>query len=197
MSVEIFLALVGFMFVTSMTPGPNNIMLMASGVNFGFRRSIPHMMGVAIGFQILLLCIAFGLGKLLDSFPMLYTALKFAGGSYLIYLAYKIATAGAVKSTVGEGKPLSIFAAAAFQWVNPKAWIVCLTVMSTYTNPDHYLYTVLIVNAVGIGVSILSTTTWAAFGTALKEVLSNPKTLRRFNVSMALLLVVSLWPMLK
>ena len=197
MSFEIFLALVGFMFVTSMTPGPNNIMLMASGVNFGFRRSIPHMMGVAIGFQILLLCIAFGLGKLLDSFPMLYTGLKFAGGSYLVYLAYKIATAGAVKSTAGEGKPLSIFAAAAFQWVNPKAWIVCLTVMSTYTNPDHYLYTVLIVNAVGIGVSILSTTTWAAFGTALKEVLSNPRTLRRFNVTMALLLVVSLWPMLK
>ena len=197
MQIEIFLALISFSLVTSMTPGPNNIMLLASGVNFGFRRSIPHMMGVAIGFQILLLCIAFGLGKILESVPILYTVLKFSGGSYLLFLAYKIATSGPVKNTASESRPLSFFGAAAFQWVNPKAWVVSLSAVSTYTNVEFYFDTVLIVTATVFAVSILSVTTWTSFGMALKQFLSNPKTLRRFNVTMALLLVVCLWPILR
>ena len=197
MSPEIFFALVSFMFVTSMTPGPNNIMLMASGVSFGFRRSLPHMAGVVIGFQILLLCIAFGLGKILETAPIFYTVLKFAGGSYLTYLAYKIAISGPIQATGDTGQPLSFFDAAAFQWVNPKAWVSSLTAISAYTNVERYFDIVAIVVAIAFVISLLSVTTWTSFGMALKQFLSNPKTLRRFNIAMALLLVVSLWPMLR
>lgn len=197
MSLEIFLALISFMFVTSMTPGPNNIMLMASGVNFGFRRTLPHMVGVALGFLFLLICVAIGLGKLLESAPYLFTTLKFAGGSYLVYLAYRIATSGPIKNTEGGGKPLGVLGAAAFQWVNPKAWVATVTAVATYTDVERYIDTLLIVIAVAFAVSVLSTSTWTAFGTVLRDILSNPKTLRRFNIAMALLLVASLWPMLR
>ena len=103
-----------------MTPGPNNIMLLASGVNFGFARTIPHMVGIVFGFQFMLFCIALGLGKLLETSPTTFTFLKYAGGCYLVFLAYKIATSGPLENGKGEGKPLGVMGAAAFQWVNQK-----------------------------------------------------------------------------
>lgn len=123
MSVEIFLALLVFAFVSSVTPGPNNLMLLASGVNFGFRRTIPHMLGIGVGFFVLLLAIGFGLGALIETVPSFYAALKFAGGAYMLYLARKIA----MSRSIGEAKhrdkaePMTFLQAAAFQWVNPKA----------------------------------------------------------------------------
>ncbi|MBM7331496.1 LysE family translocator, partial [Agrobacterium sp. S2] len=122
MSVEVFLALIAFAFVSSITPGPNNLMLLASGVNFGFRRTIPHMLGIGVGFFGLLLAVGFGLGVLLETVPAFYTSLKFAGGAYMLYLAWKIAMSrsiGEAKGT-GDGKPMTFMQAAAFQWVNPK-----------------------------------------------------------------------------
>ena len=135
LSVEILIALFSFSLVSSITPGPNNLMLLSSGVNYGFERSLPHMLGISGGFCFLLLCVGFGLGQLLENAPSLYTALKIAGAIYLLYLAFKIATSGPISSSVGKGVPMSFLEAAAFQWVNPKAWVMAITSMALYSTP--------------------------------------------------------------
>lgn len=197
MPLDRFLALVLFAFTTSITPGPNNMMLFASGVNFGFRQTIPHMFGIGAGFLALLLGVGFGLGAVLHTAPTLYTALKFAGGAYLVWIAWKIATSRSLSEAKGSVKPMSFLAAAAFQWVNPKAWVMAVTAMATYTNPDLYLFSVLIVGLAFAVVNLPSVSTWAGFGSALREWLSDPVRLKWFNITMAMLLVLSLWPMLK
>ncbi|SCB57421.1 Threonine/homoserine/homoserine lactone efflux protein [Rhizobium aethiopicum] len=197
MPLDTFLALVLFAFTTSLTPGPNNMMLFASGVNFGFRRTIPHMFGIGAGFFSLLIGVGFGLGALLHTVPAAYTALKFAGGAYLVWIAWKIASS----RSLGQGKsgaaPISFASAAAFQWINPKAWVMAVTAMATYTNPELYLLSVLIVGLAFAMVNVPSVSTWAGFGSALREWLSDPVRLKWFNIIMAVLLVGSLWPMLK
>ena len=122
MPLETFLALVLFAFTTSITPGPNNMMLFASGVNFGFRRTIPHMLGIGVGFLSLLIGVGLGLGALMQSVPVIYTMLKFAGGAYLVWIAWKIGTSRSLSEGKAGAKPMTFFGAAAFQWVNPKAW---------------------------------------------------------------------------
>lgn len=199
MSVEIFLALLVFAFVSSVTPGPNNLMLLASGVNFGFRRTIPHMLGIGVGFFVLLLAIGFGLGALIETVPSFYAALKFAGGAYMLYLAWKIA----MSRSIGEAKhrdkaePMTFLQAAAFQWVNPKAWVMAITGIATYANHDNYYVAVLLVSSAFAIVNLPSVSVWAGFGTLLRNWFSDPVRLKWFNLIMALLLVLSLWPMLK
>jgi len=199
MSIEIFLALLVFAFVSSVTPGPNNLMLLASGVNFGFRRTIPHMLGIGVGFFVLLLAVGFGLGALIETVPSFYTAMKFAGGAYMLYLAWKIA----MSRSIGEAKhrdksePMTFLQAAAFQWVNPKAWVMAVTGIATYANHDNYYVAVLLVSAAFAIVNLPSVSVWAGFGTLLRNWLSDPVRLKWFNLVMALLLVLSLWPMLK
>lgn len=199
MSVEIFLALLVFAFVSSVTPGPNNLMLLASGVNFGFRRTIPHMLGIGVGFFVLLFAIGFGLGALIETVPSFYAALKFAGGAYMLYLAWKIA----MSRSIGEAKhrdkaePMTFLQAAAFQWVNPKAWVMAITGIATYANHDNYYVAVLLVSSAFAIVNLPSVSVWAGFGTLLRNWLSDPVRLKWFNLIMALLLVLSLWPMLK
>ncbi|MBW8790650.1 MAG: LysE family translocator [Rhizobium leguminosarum] len=197
MPLDTFLALVLFAFTTSITPGPNNMMLFASGVNFGFRRTIPHMFGIGVGFFSLLIGVGFGLGALLHTVPMVYTVLKFAGGAYLLWIAWKIASSRLLSEGSAGVEPMSFVAAAAFQWVNPKAWVMAVTAMATYTNPQLYLASVLIVGLAFAAVNVPSVSTWAGFGSALREWLSDPVRLKWFNISMAVLLVLSLWPMLK
>ena len=197
MPLDTFLALVLFAFTTSITPGPNNMMLFASGVNFGFRRTVPHMLGIGAGFFSLLIGVGLGLGALLHAVPALYLTLKFAGGAYLAWIAWKIATS----RSLGEGKsgvePMSFLSAAAFQWVNPKAWVMAVTAMATYTIPNIYFASVLIVGFAFALVNLPSVSTWAGFGSALRDWLSDPVRLKWFNITMAVLLVLSLWPMLK
>ena len=197
MQIEIFLALILFAFTTSITPGPNNMMLFASGVNFGFVRTIPHMCGIGVGFLSLLLAVGFGLGALLETAPWLYTLLKLAGGAYLLWIAWKIGTS----RSLGEGRtgarPMTFLEAAAFQWVNPKAWVMAVSAMATYTDAGNYTGSVLLVGAAFALVNFPSVSTWAGFGSALRQWLSDPVRLKWFNITMALLLVASLWPMLK
>jgi threonine/homoserine/homoserine lactone efflux protein len=195
-SLEVFLALAGFSFVTSITPGPNNLMLLTSGVNFGFLRSIPHMLGIGIGFMFLLLCVGFGLGQVLTAYPPLHLALKVLCVAYLLYLAWKIASSGPIEEQEGKARPMTFLEAAAFQWVNPKAWFMAVTAMSVYTNQQNYFLTVIFVAIVFGLINIPTVSVWAGLGSALRGLLSNPKVLRAFNVTMALLLVASLWPML-
>ncbi|CAN7365451.1 LysE family translocator [Neorhizobium tomejilense] len=197
MSLETFLALVLFAFTTSITPGPNNMMLFASGVNFGFARTIPHMLGIGAGFLSLLIAVGLGLGALLHSVPVVYTGLKFAGGAYLLWVAWKIGTSRSLADGKTGAQPMTFVGAAAFQWVNPKAWVMAVTAMATYTNPEYYLPTVMLVGLAFAAVNVPSVSTWAGFGSALREWLSVPARLKWFNITMALLLVASLWPMLK
>jgi len=197
MPLDTFLALVLFAFTTSITPGPNNMMLFASGVNFGFRRTIPHMFGIGAGFFSLLLGVGLGLGALLHTVPLVYTLLKFAGGAYLIWIAWKIATSRSLNEGKTGVEPMSFLAAAAFQWINPKAWVMAVTAMATYTNPALYIVSVLIVGLAFAAVNVPSVSTWAGFGSAWREWLSDPVRLKWFNITMAVLLVLSLWPMLK
>ncbi len=197
MSFEIVVALIGFSLVTSLTPGPNNIMLLSSGVNFGFKRTIPHMLGVITGFPILVFAVGFGLGAVLDTSPQFFVVLKYIGGAYLLFLAYKIATSGPLNAEQSVRRPMSYFAAALFQWVNPKAWVTAISAVAAYSDLGSYFQSVAIIISVFIFVSIISVTTWTGFGTGVRALLSNPDTLRKFNYSMAALLVLSLWPMLR
>ena len=196
MSLDLFAALVGFAFVSSVTPGPNNMMLLASGVNFGFRRTVPHMLGIGFGFASLLLGVGFGLGALLAAFPALHLALKVAGGAYLLYLAWRIGTSRTLAEAGSASRPMSFSEAAAFQWVNPKAWVMAVTAMAIYTTPEAPVLSVLLVAAAFALVNLPSVSVWAGFGTALRGWLSDPVRLRWFNVAMGLLLVATLWPML-
>jgi threonine/homoserine/homoserine lactone efflux protein len=197
MTTSTLLALFGFAFATSITPGPNNMMLFASGVNFGFRRTIPHMFGISAGFFVLLVAVGYGLGALLETFPLIYTAIKFAGGIYLLWIAWKIANTHEISEAKTGARPMTFLGAAAFQWVNPKAWVMAVTAMATYTNPDAFFLSVMLVGAVFALVNLPSVSTWAGFGSVLREWLSVPPRLKCFNISMAVLLIISLWPMLK
>jgi threonine/homoserine/homoserine lactone efflux protein len=145
----------------------------------------------------LLLGVGLGLGALLHTVPAVYAVLKFAGGAYLVWIAWKIGTSRSLAESKSGVRPMSFFAAAAFQWINPKAWVMAVTAMATYTIPQIYLASVLIVGLAFAAVNVPSVSTWAGFGSALREWLSNPVRLKWFNITMALLLVLSLWPMLK
>jgi threonine/homoserine/homoserine lactone efflux protein len=187
LSLDLLLAFALFALVTSITPGPNNTMLLASGVNFGFNRTIPHMLGISCGFFLLVVAVGFGLGAVFQAYPILYTVLRYVGAAYLLYLAWKIAHSGPVGDSVG---------AAAFQWVNPKAWIMAIGAISTYTPMQGYFYNVVIIAAVFAIINLPSVGLWAACGTLLRNVLKDPRWLRVFNWGMAALLVISLYPLL-
>ncbi|CCV07693.1 conserved membrane hypothetical protein [Mesorhizobium metallidurans STM 2683] len=198
MSLDAFLALLVYAFVTSITPGPNNFMLLASGVNFGFVRTVPHMLGIGIGFLVLLLAVGFGLGAVLTAFPVLHTGLKIAGGAYLLYLAWKIAMSRSL-SGKGEAKavPMRFIDAAAFQWVNPKAWVMAITAMAVYSDADRPFLSVVLISTAFAIVNLPSVSVWAGFGTALRGFLSDPVRLKWFNIAMGVLLAATLWPMLR
>jgi threonine/homoserine/homoserine lactone efflux protein len=197
MSSDAFIALLVFAFVTSITPGPNNLMLLSSGVNFGFGRTIPHMLGIGAGFVSLLLGVGVGFGALLKAYPQLDLALKVAGAAYLLYLAWRIGTSRSMADRGGaSGRPMTFLQAAAFQWVNPKAWVMAITAMAVYTNPQRPFASMLMV-AVAFGiVNVPCVSSWAAFGLALRGFLADPARLKWFNIAMGLLLAATLVPML-
>ena len=194
MPTEMMLALAGFAFVASITPGPNNIMLMTSGVNFGFLRTLPHMTGVAVGFDTMLLLVGFGIGQAIEARPVLGLALKVASVVYLLWLAYKIARAGPVGGGGEEGRPMTFLQAAAFQWVNPKAWAMALTASAAYVPADGYPIGLILMVLVFGMVNLPCIACWTGFGVTLRQMLRDPVRVRVFNVAMAALLVASLWP---
>ncbi|MFJ4145506.1 LysE family translocator [Pseudomonas sp. NPDC089734] len=197
LSFDLLLAFALFAFVTSVTPGPNNMMLLASGVNFGFRRSLPHMAGISIGFFVLVVAVGLGLGGLFKAWPLLYTVLRYVGAAYLLYLAWKIATSGPASDTdENRSEPLGFLGAALFQWVNPKAWVMAIGAISTYTPMEGYFTNVLIISSVFALINLPSVGIWAGFGSLLRNVLRDPLRLRLFNGLMAILLVASLYPLI-
>ncbi len=192
---DMVLALAMFCIVTLFTPGPNNIMLMTSGLNFGIRRTLPHMTGVSLGFAFMVMGVGFGLGALFQVWPILYPVLKYGASCYLVFLAWKIAVSGPVDSSdERKGKPMTFIQAVAFQWINPKAWVMSIGVTSAYAAVAAFPYNVLIMAALYGLLGFASSGTWTGFGYGLQRVIRNPKSIRIFNIVMAVLLVASLYP---
>lgn len=196
MSIDLIVALAGFALVTSATPGPNNLMLLALGVNFGFRRTLPHMTGINAGFPLMILLIGVGLSQVFAAYPAVYGVLRWVGAAYMLYLAYRIAQAAPPEEGVAAGKPLTFLQAALFQWVNPKGWIIAVTAIAAYTTTSAYGWSVGMVALAFAIVGVPSSMTWTLFGSGLRRLLSHPRRRRIFNVAMAALLVASLAPLL-
>ena len=190
-------ALVLFAVVSSGTPGPNNLMLMTSGVNFGVRRTLPHFWGVDLGFAIMTLLVGLGLSEVFVRVPALLVALKWLGAAYLLWLAWKIARSGPLKGGTVRARPLTFLQAAAFQWVNPKAWIMAVTACATYADPNRYTLSVLVIAAVFAVVTAPCSGAWVGFGAALQRWLGHPRNRAIFNYTMAALLVASLYPVFR
>ena len=195
MPVDLFLALTLFSCVMAFTPGPNNFLLAASGVNFGFARTIPHMIGVTLGFLFLMLACGAGLSVVFAAIPGFHLALKFAGAAYMLWLAYKVATAHLSNDERAPARPFNFLQAAAFQWINPKAFVAVLSAIAVYVRPGHEAVDFPIMLAVLTVCTVLSVSTWTGFGVALRRLLQNPSHARLFNGAMALLLVASIVPM--
>ncbi len=194
MNAEILTALAIFAFVSSITPGPNNLMLMNSGANYGFKRTLPHALGVGIGFTIMVALVGLGIMQLFDIFPISYQILKVLSIIYLLYLAAKIAMSNSsITAENNKAKPFTFVQAAMFQWVNPKAWTMALTAISVYA-PTKSLSAVLLVSLVFGLVNFPCISGWVVVGEKMQVFLTNKKRLRIFNGSMAALLVLSLYP---
>jgi threonine/homoserine/homoserine lactone efflux protein len=189
---EQLMPLVLFAAAMCLSPGPNVVMVVASGANFGFRRALPHILGIAIGFGIMVIAVGLGLSSLLQAAPSLHGAIQYAGALYLLYLAWRIATAGAMKSAGTAPKPIGFLEAALFQLVNPKGWATIVGALATYSVVGgNLLAQTLLVAAVLSLACLLSVAAWAAFGAAIAGLLT-PKRMRLFNLAMAGLLVLSL-----
>ena len=195
MMLETLPALALFAFVTSVTPGPNNLMLMASGANFGFRRTVPHMLGVGLGFVLMTFLVGVGLAGLFQTYPLAVTALEVVSVVYMLWLAWKIANAAAPKDRQAGGTPMTFLQAAAFQWVNPKAWAMALTAVTVHA-PDRSLWAVALVAVIFGAINLPSVSLWTLIGQQLRRVLTNTRRLMIFNWTMAGLLVLSLAPVL-
>jgi threonine/homoserine/homoserine lactone efflux protein len=192
---ELLTALIGFALVSSITPGPNNLMLMASGANFGFWRSLPHMLGIGIGFTVMIVLVGLGLIGLFEAFPVFYILLKICSVAYLLWLAWKIANAAPPQKGEATGRPMTFIQAALFQWVNPKAWSMALTAITAYA-PGQSVASILVVALVFGAVNLPSVSVWTVMGQQIRRLLNKPRWLRAFNVGMAVLLVLSALPVL-
>jgi threonine/homoserine/homoserine lactone efflux protein len=188
-------ALVLFAFVTSVTPGPNNLMLMASGANFGFRRTIPHMLGIGIGFMVMCFAAGLGLAAVILALPAAALAMKALALAYMLWLAWKIAHAAPPGEAAANSRPMTFLQAAAFQWVNPKALAMALSATSVYA-PDQTLVSLALVAGVFGVVNLPSVSIWVLIGQGVRRWLTHRTALRVFNWTMAALLIASLVPVL-
>src|ERR1044071_6037159 len=195
MSHSLFIAFVMFAAVMFFTPGPNNIMLLSSGLTYGFRPTIPHIVGVTIGFAFMVGAVGVGLGAIFIAYPVLQTILKYIGAAYLIYLAWQIGMAEPEAPEQDNSRgPMTFWGAALFQWVNAKGWVMVIGTITAYAAIAAFPWNIAIQVGISLILGILSCTAWALFGTALRPVLTSPRAVRVFNIVMALLLLASLYP---
>jgi len=194
MAYSLFYAFLAFMVVMYFTPGPNNIMLLASGLTYGFRRTIPHIAGIVIGFAFMIAAVGLGLGTVFLAYPILQTILKYAGAAYLIYLAAVIALSGPTTPDGETGRgPMTFWGAAMFQWINAKGWVIVIGTITAYAAIAQFPINIAIQTLVSLLVGAVSTVVWVLFGTAL-PVLTSERLVRAFNILMAILLLASLYP---
>ena len=195
MSQPLLIAFVVFAAVMFFTPGPNNVMLLSSGLTHGFRRTLPHMAGITFGFAFMVAAVGLGLGTVFIAYPVLQTILKYAGAAYLIYLAAAIAISGAAPSGQdNRRRPMTFWGAAVFQWINAKGWVMVIGTITAYAAIASFPWNILIQTAISLVMGTLSTVAWALFGSSLRPLLSSPMAVRAFNVVMAVLLLASLYP---
>ncbi|MGE0233606.1 MAG: LysE family translocator [Flavobacteriaceae bacterium] len=197
MSLEIVLAALWFAMVAAISPGPNNILLLTSGVNFGFARTIPHILGACGGAFVLQQGIGFGIGALLEAYPPVHLGLKVAGAAYLIYLAWRTAATRSMATNDGQATPLTPLQAAGLIWINPKAWVVSITAISIFATVENPYIGVLTVSLAFLVANLLCNSAWAGFGIVLRNWLADPVRLKWFNITMGVMLLATLWPLLK
>ena len=184
-----------FGIIAAVTPGPNNVMLTTTGLNFGVRRGIPHLLGICIGFPVMLALIGLGFGTLFELYPILHEIIKVVGIVYLLFLAWKIAMTRGSVERIERSRPISFWQAAAFQWVNPKAWVMGSSALAAYTSmDDSFFLQVAIICATFFVITLPCAGVWLVFGAGLQRLLRDPKHLRIFNIAMALLLLASILP---
>jgi threonine/homoserine/homoserine lactone efflux protein len=194
MTWSLFAGLIVFSAVSAFTPGPNNLLALASGVNHGYKRTLPFVLGVCLGFNVIFIFVGIGLGNLFQVFPLAYAVLKYASMAYLVFLAGKVAFSKGFGEGRGAAKPISFLGSATYQWINPKAWIATVTIVTSFTNPQAFWLSMAIAVGVNAFFAFSSVSAWALFGSVVKSWLSNPLRLRLFNWSMATLLVLSIVP---
>jgi threonine/homoserine/homoserine lactone efflux protein len=195
MSQQLFFAFVVFAAVMFITPGPNNIMLLSSGLNYGFRPTLPHIAGITIGFAFMVGVVGLGLGTIFIAYPVLQTILKYAGGAYLVYLAAAIAMSGPPMPGQDDRRgPMTFWGAALFQWINAKGWVMVIGTITAYAAIATFPYNIAIQVALSLILGTVSCTAWAIFGSSLRPVLTAPRAIRVFNIAMAILLLASLYP---
>lgn len=193
--MEYYLSLFMFTFFAGITPGPNNMMLMASGLNHGIKRSIPHYLGICLGFPVMVAVVGFGMGAIFTQYPEIYRYLKVAGFLYLVYLAFKVANSASLNSSHNIGKPFSFFQAAAFQWLNPKAWAIATGALAAYCTKENFVSGVLSVILFYFINGLICMAFWLKLGVVLKRFLNTEKRIKYFNIAMATLLIASVLPL--
>jgi threonine/homoserine/homoserine lactone efflux protein len=195
MSQPLFIAFVVFAAVMFFTPGPNNIMVLSSGLTYGFRRTLPHIAGITIGFAFMVGAVGLGFGTIFIAYPVLQTILKYAGAAYLIYLAAVIAMSKPVKSGQDNRRgPMTFWGAAIFQWVNVKGWVMVIGTITAYAGIASFPWNIVIQVVLSLLLGAVSTATWALSGSSLRSFMTSPKVVRAFNIVMAVLLLASLYP---
>jgi threonine/homoserine/homoserine lactone efflux protein len=194
MSQPLLLAFIVFAIVMFFTPGPNNIMVLSSGLTYGFRRTLPHIAGIVIGFAFMVAAVGLGFGTIFIAYPVLQTILKYAGAAYLIYLAIAIAFSGPPQAGEAGRRPMTFWGAAVFQWVNVKGWVIVIGTITAYAAIARFPLNVAIQSGLCLPIGVVSTATWTLFGSALRPLLKSERAVRTFNVLMALLLLASLYP---
>jgi threonine/homoserine/homoserine lactone efflux protein len=195
MSQPLFIAFVVFAAVMFFTPGPNNIMVLSSGLTYGFRRTLPHIAGITIGFAFMVGAVGLGFGTIFLAYPVLQTILKYAGAAYLIYLAVVIAMSEPV--TPGQDNrrgPMTFWGAAMFQWVNVKGWVMVIGTITAYAGIASFPWNIAIQVALSLLLGVASTSTWTLSGSSLRSFMTSPRAVRAFNIVMAVLLLASLYP---
>lgn len=195
LSEHLLLAVIPFAVSSTFTPGPNNLMVMAAAANFGYVRTIPHMIGISVGFPLMVVGVGLGLAPLFEHYPATHIVLKIAGAAYLLYLAWRIANAAPGGDGQTRSRPFRFYEAALFQWVNPKAWIMAMGAIATYTTIGGDLIAeTLTIAGVFLAITYPAVSLWAGIGLGIARILAGPRAMRLFNQGMALLLVVSLAP---
>lgn len=194
MPLDLIAVIALFALTMTGTPGPNNVMLMASGANFGYVRSIPHILGITSGLASMILAVGLGLNTVFEAAPILKHILTVFCAGFLLYMAWKIAHASAPGEGQTKSSPMTVFQAAAFQWINPKSWIMVLTAITLYAESAS-LGAVVLVMVVFATVGPVTNTIWVMSGVQIRRVLTNPTRLKVFNWIMASFLVCSLYPM--
>lgn len=197
--MELYIVILVFAVSTTITPGPNNIMIMSSGLNFGLKRSLPHLMGICLGFPLMVAGVGLGFGAIFERFPVIHEVIKVLGVLYLIYLAYLVATSApkSLDNNTSETKPLSFIQAALFQWINPKAWVMATGAVAAYTTQDaSIMLQVMFISLAFLIAGVPCVGMWLVCGTWLKRFLKEVKYQRLFNLTMALLLIVSILPVI-